>query len=96
MRFFEVFGGKKKPEEKTKFVGMSQKTIIPKFSGNTEQPKQPDKKTKVARGGGVIAPVQPYLAIIRDDIKRLLRVDEESRRKKEEYRDFMEEHFGRK
>jgi len=90
----------RKPQQakpSTRFVGMSQK---PTISGDVAKilpsgkPKQPEKK--VARKAGLLTPMQPYIAIITDDIKRLLRIDVESRRKKEEYRDFMEQHFGKK
>lgn len=98
MRFLDFFSRKKKPvEAKPKFVGMSQKTILPTaLAGKSAPDKQPAKKQKVAERRGIIAPMQPYVAIVAEDIKRLLRIDVESRKKKEEYKDFMEEHFGRK
>jgi hypothetical protein len=97
MRFLDFFSRKKKPvEAKPKFVGMSQTSVISKVTGKVSPAEHTKPEQKVAKGGGVITPVQPYVAIIKDDIKRLLRIDVESRKKREEYKDFMEQHFGRK
>lgn len=104
MRFLDFFSMKKKPAEtKPKFVGMSQKTILPTaLAGKPAPDKQPAKEKKVAERRGITAPMQPYVAIVAEDIKRLWErvkrlsgVYKARQRKKEEYRDFMEEHFGR-
>lgn len=51
---------------------------------------------KVAKAGERISPLQPYLDVIKDDIKSLLHIDEKRKRDREVHDDFMEQHFGRK
>jgi len=65
------------------------KKVIP---GTPKKQQEP----KAAKKAGLLTPMQPYFAIIREDIKRLLKIDVKSREDKETYRDFMEEHFGKK
>lgn len=82
----------KKPQKPSlKFAGMSNTGILQKIQ------KKPEKNVSepVAKKRNIFQPIYPYLAVIRDDIKRLLRIDEKSRQNRETYRDFMEQHFGR-
>ena len=79
---------KKDISGKPRLVGMSggkQPPAKPNGRKTQEQPKVASR--------GLIAPLQPYIAIIRSDIKTLLRIDEKSLKDRETYADFMEEHF---
>jgi hypothetical protein len=90
---------KKKPEGKKKLVGLSQKPSIAKDLQKIipdRKPEEPKPEKKVAVKRGFSTPVQPYIAVVTDDIKRLLGIDKKGRKNKEIYRDFLEQHFGRK
>lgn len=91
----------KKPEQKpSKFIGMSQKPTIAGDLAKVLPTQKPvpkkEPKPKGAGKVGLLSPLHPYIAVVTDDIKGLLRIDEESRRKREIYNDFMEEHFKKK
>jgi hypothetical protein len=82
----------KKPEGKARLVGMSGGVLTtPKKKTTAKKPEEQIPKVSVV--GGMIAPVQPYFSIIIHDIKSFLRIDEETRKERESYNDFMEEHF---
>lgn len=83
---------KKKPQKPSlKFAGMSNAGILPKFQ---KKPVKEEQKPSAPKRN-IFQPILPYLAVIREDVKRLLRIDEEHRRQRELYNDFMEQHFGR-
>ena len=82
----------RKPAGKPKLVGMSKGVVK---SVVTKKPQDQPAKPQVAKGKGFSALVQPYMAIIREDIKRLLKMDDRSRKNRETHNDFMEQHFGR-
>ena len=90
MKFF----GNKQPAGKRKFVGLSQKPTIANVVKKVTPAEQ--KKTAPAESRNLFQSLQPYLAVVKDDIKQVLCIDEKSRRKKQDYEDFMEQHFGRK
>jgi len=62
-------------------------------NGVSTRPAKPEPSKVVSKGRGLLAPMQPYVRIVIEDIKRLLRVDEKARKDRETYNDFMEEHF---
>lgn len=91
----------KEPVGKRVFVGMSKKTVIPKA---VQPKKQETPEVAPTRGSLVPAFVNPrnlfhgikiYLALIKSDIKHMLKVDKESRTRRQEYEDFMDTHFGK-
>jgi len=82
-----------KQPPKKRYTGLSQKpSVIPKIKSVERLPEAP----KVAKAGERISPLQPYLDVIKDDIKSLLHIDEKRKRDREVHDDFMEQHFGRK
>ncbi len=78
---------KKAQPVKKKMVGLSRAKTIDKITVPKVVPKAVFK--------GLISPVQPYVRIVVEDIKRLLRIDRKARERRETYRDFMDEHFGK-
>lgn len=81
--------GKKKPAVPTKgrYIGMS--------TGAPQEKPKVQEQPKVVAGRGILAPMQPYLRVVHNDIKTLLKIDDKSRKDKMEYRDFMEHYFGK-
>ena len=79
-----------KPAGKPRMVGMSGGVV--KAQKKTE-PKPKEQIQKVAKVGSVPVPLQPYISIVIGDIKSFLRIDDKSRKEKETYNDFMEQHF---
>jgi hypothetical protein len=47
-------------------------------------------------GSGLYNIISPFTSIVVNDWKRLFGIDDVSKKKKEEYRDFMENYFGEK
>ena len=47
-------------------------------------------------GSGLYNIISPFTSIVVNDWKRLFGIDDETKKKKEEYRDFMENYFGEK
>lgn len=89
-----------------KYSGLSQKSV-----GNSVRqaipgnllPTQPASKPNGGTAGKAAAPASKlredagiYLSIIKGDISRMLGFGAEARMMKEEYNDFMEQHFGRR
>jgi hypothetical protein len=92
------FFNRGKPEPKKKYVGLSKKPTIanvvkkvtvPDNTGKTQQ-----KPSLIPRN--IFQPLQPYLAVVKEDIKTVLCIDEKRRMKQQEYKDFMEHFFGEK
>jgi len=77
---------------KKRFVGLSQKPVIVSEMKPTKI--EPTEEPKVAKKGERISPLQPYIAVVRDDIKTLLHIDDKRRKDKEVHDDFMEQYFG--
>ena len=61
-------------------------------NGVSTRPAKPEPP-KVGIKGKLLPRMQPYVKIVVEDIKKLLRIDEKARRDREVYNDFMEEHF---
>lgn len=72
---------------KKKMVGLSGVKAPEKTTTQTAKPKAVIK--------GLLSPLQPYVRIVIEDIKRLLRIDRKARENREAYRNFMDEHFGK-
>lgn len=76
-----------------KFVGMSRsKTPI-------KQPQKQDTlKIVLSKPDftSVIKPILPYLYVVQEDLARIVGKDSKSVKMKEDYNDFMEQHFKRK
>lgn len=91
------FFGKKETGPK-RYSGLSKKSFVPK--------RQPKQEQSVSTQRGSLFPqflvprklfhsIRLYLALIKSDIKRVLKVDRESQMKRQLHEDFMEEHFGK-
>jgi hypothetical protein len=82
-----------KQPAKKRYAGLSQR---PQIITETKPVEKAPEEPKVARSGKRIFPLQPYLDVVKDDIKSLLHIDEKRKMDKEVHNDFMEQHFGRK
>lgn len=69
-------------------VADKKKISIPKIQGA--------KGVVTGIGSGLYNIISPFTSIVVNDWKRLFGIDDVSKKKKEEYRDFMENYFGEK
>jgi hypothetical protein len=92
LKFMKFPWSDKQPAKK-RYAGLSQR---PQIVAETKTVEKAPEEPKVAKAGERISPLQPYLDVIKDDIKTLLHIDEKRKRDKETHDDFMEQHFGRK
>lgn len=79
------------PQNKKRFVGLSNRASpADKIVSDIKA-----TKPKVTLGdANLLKPLQPYLTVVADDIKRIFHRDERSERMKQEHDDFMEHFFG--
>jgi hypothetical protein len=82
------------PQNKKRFVGLSNRASpVDKMVSDVKQ--LPVSKPKITLGdANLLKPLQPYLTVVADDIKRIFHRDERSERMKQEHDDFMEHFFG--
>ena len=81
MKFF--WQKKPAPKQKQVYSGLSKpRQIVPNVPVSIK-PKMPE----------IHNPLSPYIAVVHDDIKRLLHIDDKSRKNKETYKNFMEQYF---
>lgn len=91
--------GFNKPVQTGRLEGLSSKTHSGIFPKKETTPAS-NPSSKHSRNGSLIPRnlfhgISIYLALIKSDIKKILKIDEKTRLKKQEYEDFMEEHFGK-
>ena len=75
-------------QPRKRYTGMSKRPVV------TQESPQPNGGTAAKKTPGLLEDAGIYFQIIKGDVKSVLRMDEENRRKKETYSDFMEQHFG--
>jgi hypothetical protein len=88
---------KPKPQQTgpVKFTGLSQK---PDISNVIKTPLKKEEKVAAGERSETRSKImQPYIEVVREDIKSLLGASpvKKARDKRAEYEDFMEQHFGK-
>lgn len=82
-------------QQKKRFVGMSSRASpLDKIVSDVKQLPSPKTAEPVKKDANLLKGLQPYLSIIADDLKRVVRRDQRSVKMKQDYQDFMEHFFG--